>query len=441
VRTGIYSGAGDEGGKGVGASGGAMTTGVPPSSVTSPTVGRWRGWLVAALALIAVVNFLDRAALGAVAPQIQAAFHLDTRGYQGIVNAFLLAFTLSYAFGGPLVDRFGPRRSLTASLILWSLAAMAQGAATTPNQLALCRALLGLGEGIFWPAALRASVEWFEPRDWGRPIGLATAGAGVGTALAPVVMIAVQSLLPLGWRGAFVLTGSLGLLLVPLWIAASAAPPRPGEDEEEETALAQAENAPVSAVVRTRTFATLMVAQAAATATASLLIFYLILFLERERGFSTGMVARVGWIPAACLDVGAVCGGLLARRLAERGGALVPARKAALFASAGLMPFFLIAYYIPPIMGIALLVPLCVACLGYGSVMTNLLTLYGDLFPRCRVGTMIGFGGAAGNLGAVLIGSVVAAAIDRTHSFLPMLLAAGLLPLLAAAIIGLGLRR
>jgi ACS family hexuronate transporter-like MFS transporter len=404
----------------------------------SPASARANGWrwrLAAVLMLVSVVNFLDRAALGAVAPQIQAEFHLDTRGYQSIVNAFLLAFTLSFALGGFLVDRFGPRKSLAVSLSLWSVAAMAHGVAATSTQLALCRAVLGLGEGLFWPSALRAAAEWFEPRDRGRPIGLATAGAGFGMALAPFVLATGSWL---GWRGGLAVIGALGLLVLPLWMMATAAPPSltDGREEVQDTADAP----PLSATLRTRAFATLLSADFLAAAVYSLLIFYLVLFLERERGIAALTVARVAWIPFIFLDIGAVCGGLLTRG-ADPDCDILLARKRVLVAAACLTSGFLMAYYAPPSLGLALLVPLCLACLGYGAIMANLIVLYSDVVPKIHLGKAAGIAGASGNLSAILIGSVVAVAVDRTHTYLPVLLACSLLPLLAAFLITRGLSR
>ena len=397
---------------------------------------RWP--VIVALALASTINFLDRAALGVLAPQIQAEFHLDTRGYQAIINAFLLAFTLSYAFGGALVDRIGARKGLTLALTAWSLAAMAHGLAQTPGQLSLCRALLGLGEGLFWPVAVRVAAEWFESKERGRPIGLATAGAGIGTALAPVLVTALQSVPALGWRGAFVATGGLGLFLFPFWIAFA---PRSGAKRESDTPDAASHFVPLRSLMRHRSFWTLLTAQALANAVTAVLLYYLLLYLQRERGFTTIMIGRAGWIPFAFADLGAIAGGFVASRLMERGYAPLAARKTTLILSGILTPFFVVAYFVPVTAPVAAMALLCLGCFGYAALAVNVLTLTSDLFPLSRVGAVMGITGAVGSIGAILITSNVAALIDRTGTYLSALIAAGCLPTLAALVVVIGIKQ
>jgi ACS family hexuronate transporter-like MFS transporter len=78
------------------------------------------------------------------------------------------------------------------------------------------RFLLGLGESANWPGATKAVAEWFPRRESGWAVALFDSGSSVGAALAPFIVFAVYRLTG-SWRPAFVVTGILGFLWIPLF--------------------------------------------------------------------------------------------------------------------------------------------------------------------------------------------------------------------------------
>ena len=105
---------------------------------------RW--WIVALVFLAAALNYVDRQALSALAPTIQADLGIDDRGYANVVNLFLLAYTISYLISGKLVDRLGTRAGTVLFVIWWSLANILTAASQGMRSLGFSRFLLGLGE-------------------------------------------------------------------------------------------------------------------------------------------------------------------------------------------------------------------------------------------------------------------------------------------------------
>ncbi|TPW01969.1 MAG: Hexuronate transporter, partial [bacterium] len=91
------------------------------------------------------------------------------------------------------------------------------GWARTGPELMGYRFLLGLGEAVFFPAAMRGVAEWFQPRDRSKPIGMFLAGASLGAVVATPIVGTMMEMPGIGWRGAFVFTGALGLVLAPFW--------------------------------------------------------------------------------------------------------------------------------------------------------------------------------------------------------------------------------
>lgn len=122
----------------------------------------------------------------------------------------------SYILGGRLADRFGCRRMVALTAGFWSIAGMAHALVGGLGSLSVVRALLGFGEAGFYPAAMRGVAGWFPPRDRAKAVGLFLAALSVGTLLAvPVVALITNRY---GWRVSFLLTGSLGFLLLPPWL-------------------------------------------------------------------------------------------------------------------------------------------------------------------------------------------------------------------------------
>jgi ACS family hexuronate transporter-like MFS transporter len=399
-------------------------------------------WQITGILLAAsVLNYLDRAALGVASSRILDELHLTKAQYGTVVSCFLLAYTLSYAFGGVIVDRIGTRRSVALTLALWSTANALHALAGSVWQLAAFRFLLGLGEAAFFAAAVRAASEWFRPADRSRPIGLILAGASLGALLAPVLVAGMMSVPGFGWRGAFALTGGLGFLLIPLWLALYHPPGRhPALGEAERAYLgdpaSQAVEAPwpVARVLSQPATWTLIVARCLTDASWNLFVFWLLQYFQRERGWSEVTVAQLGWIPFAAADLGAVAGGWLSGSLVRRGLSPVRARLVGMACGASLLPFALAGYLMPAHASLAALALVSVATFGHMLWGSNFLTLHSDLFPPACTASIIGISGAAGSLGGVAAQQTVGPLVDRTHSYLPVFLLIACLHPLAALI-------
>jgi ACS family hexuronate transporter-like MFS transporter len=189
---------------------------------------------VALLFGVAVLNYVDRQTLSALAPTIQSDLKIDDRAYADIVNIFLIAYTIAYLISGRIAARFGARASMVLFVAWWSVANMLTGALQGARSLEGFRFLLGLGEARVWPAASKAVSEWFPEKDRALAIRFYTVEATIGATVAPYLGIppathTYDQTLPLvtnwlgqgaSWRMAFILTGAVGLMwLIPsLWL-------------------------------------------------------------------------------------------------------------------------------------------------------------------------------------------------------------------------------
>lgn len=130
---------------------------------------------------------------------------------------------------GVLVDRFGPRRVVLASIPAFSLAV--GSFYFLPDNLSIFYLLAALlpicGIGLLPLSYLQAVSRWFDRR-LGLALGIANAGIGVGSAVVP--LIASAMLLAYGWRETFL--GLAALVLLVTWPAVYVGLREPGTEEQ-----------------------------------------------------------------------------------------------------------------------------------------------------------------------------------------------------------------
>jgi MFS family permease len=140
----------------------------------------------------------------------------------GFLNSLTL---LSSALGGIafgfIADRFGRVRSMTISILIYSLASGACGLSTSVTELAICRFILGLGLGGEWGTGAALIAETWRPEHRGKALALMQSSWAIGEILAVGVTAVV--LPTLGWRAVFF----VGVLpaLVAAWVRRSVPEP------------------------------------------------------------------------------------------------------------------------------------------------------------------------------------------------------------------------
>jgi ACS family hexuronate transporter-like MFS transporter len=191
---------------------------------------RW--WIVGLLFFAAVLNYVDRQTLSALAPTIQKDLDMNEQDYANVVNIFLVAYTFAYLLSGRIADKMGTRKGMFVFVAWWSIANVFTAAANSIASLSVNRFALGLGEAGIWPAASKAVSEWFPKKERAFAIGLYIMGATIGATVAPYIVIPLAtysyaSTFPVftdwlgqgtGWRFAFILTGVAGLVWLIPWL-------------------------------------------------------------------------------------------------------------------------------------------------------------------------------------------------------------------------------
>jgi ACS family hexuronate transporter-like MFS transporter len=396
---------------------------------TAPAASR-RRWGVAALLFFAtVINYVDRQTLSVLAPVLRDEFQMTNSDYSRVVFAFLLAYLIMQSGSGRIMDWLGTKTGFSLTIAWWSVAAMLHAAAASVMSLGAFRFLLGLGEAGNWPGGVKAVSEWFPPKERAFAIGFFNSGSTLGAVIAPplVAWIALQW----GWRNAFILTGSLGFVWLAFWLLFYRTPSQ---------TFAKANAAPRTAwseLFRFREVWGLMLARMMADPVWWFYVFWLPEYLKRERGFTLAMIGFFAWIPFLTADAGNLLGGLASGWLIRRGRPILWARKAVMAASALLMMAGIPAVLAPE--AAVSLALISVATFAYSTWAANILTLPADLFPQQVVASVSGLSGTGAALGGMIFTLIIGAVVDR-FSYVPVFIAAGVMPLIAASIVMMSIR-
>ena len=161
-------------------------------------------------------------------------------------------------------------------------------------------------------------------------------------------------------------------------------------------------------------------------------MFWLPKYLLDARGFDIKAVGSVAWIPFAAAAVGCLVGGGLSSALLHRGWSVNAARKLALGLSAVVMPCVMA---VPHVSVPWVIVLFSVAFFGQQSWSTLVMILPTDLFPKNALGTVAGFVGLGGALGGVVLGQLAGYLLDHGYSYVPVLMIAGSLHVVAFLLI------
>jgi MFS family permease len=190
----------------------------------TPTRARYR--VVALATTLAMVTYLDRVAIGTLAPAIRHDLSLSAVQMGWIFTAFQLAYGLFEVPTGRWADRVGTRSVVARIVIWWSALTAATAAAMSYPVMLLVRFLFGAGEAGAWPCVARTFSRWIPQRERGRAQGVFFAGAHLVAGLTPALIVGggllgsswLGLLSVMSWRGVFVTFGLVGVVWVALWL-------------------------------------------------------------------------------------------------------------------------------------------------------------------------------------------------------------------------------
>lgn len=397
----------------------ALDRAVEPASVRAPKLR----WIIALLLFFStVINYMDRQNLSILARTIQNDLHINDIEYSYIVQAFLLAYTITYIFAGRMTDWLGTRVSMAIFVAWWSVADMLTSLSRSAFSLGCFRFLLGIGEPGNYTAAPKAVSEWFPPKERGLIIGLYTAGATLGATLAPpLVALAAATF---GWRAAFICTGSLGLIWLIPWLLIYRTPKQAVMAEAQEVAVAPVSRSPWKEILRRRETWLLLFGRLLTDPVWYFLLFWFPKYLNDSRHLSLAETGKIAWIVYLAADIGCLAAGYFSGVMIRRGMAPSSSRLRMMTLAALLLPISPLVAFAPDATTAVLVAS--VAAFAHLCWQTSLSTLLVDLYPKYLLGTVFGLVAAGSGFGGMVSTNLVGRVIT-TWSYTPIFIAMGLL--------------
>lgn len=413
---------------------------VPPPTAAPRIIPRLRWWIGGLLFASTVINYIDRQTLALLAPYLQLQYHWTNTDYANLVVAFRVAYSVGMTVCGRLMDRIGTRRGLSLTVAWYSLVSMLTSLARGFYSFAAFRSLLGAGESANWPAATKAVNEWFPQRERGLATALFDSGSSVGAAISPFIVLWIY--FRWGWRPAFMLPGVLGFFWLLAWRWLYRSPeehPRLGPEERQMLAAEKSEfewrPAPRQRwrdlLKLPQTWGTIIAKSFTDPVWFFVTDWFPIYLVAKGINLRSSLVAI--WIPFIAADLGNFFSGAASGYLIQRGWGLGRARKAlVIFGGIG-VTFLIPTVFTTNLYLIALLFALATFC--YASFTTIANVLPADLYHNESVASVSGISGTGAGIGTIIASELIGHVSDArrlagTHSFDPIVIVAGIVPLI-----------
>jgi MFS family permease len=272
---------------------------------------RWA--VLAFLVVLSVITYLDRVCLSVAGVRMQEDLGISRQHWGWVLGVFSLGYGIFEIPTGALGDRLGQRRVLTRIVVWWSAFTSLTGLVSNYYLLLLTRFLFGAGEAGAYPNMAGTIGRWFPPTERARAQGAVWAASRVGGALSPLIVVPLMA--ALGWRAAFYIFGSIGMVWALLWYTWYRDRPygQPGAAPDDA-------GVPWAALFRSRQLWLIMSMAWCYGWGASFYLSWLHTYLEKGRGLSEEEMGHYSALPFVMGALGNLTGGFLGDRLSRRYG-------------------------------------------------------------------------------------------------------------------------
>ena len=405
-------------------------------------------WVICAMLFFATtVNYLDRQVLSLLQPMLEEEFHWTDNDYGTITAIFSLFYAISMLFAGRFIDWMGTRKGYAWSIAVWSagaalhalcgvltekwvglpdadaLRAVAAGTdlAATISMVSvtffiIARCVLALGEAGNFPAAIKATAEYFPKKDRAFATGIFNSGANVGAIVAPFTVPLMAELW--GWEMAFIIVGLIGFIWMGIWLfiyKPIADNPKVNDAErayiqQDDAELTKDEIEPENES-KLSFIECLGFKQTWAFAFGKFMtdgvwwffLFWTPAYLKIQYNMEGTQIAWPIAILYSITVIGSVFGGKFPTYFINRGMNPYAGRMRAML----IIAFFpLVVLFAQPLGYISYWVPILLISVGasaHQAWSANIFSTVGDMFPKSAIATITGIGGMAGGIGSFFI--------------------------------------
>ena len=307
----------------------------PGSSITPSRIPR-RYTIVALYFIATMLCYVDRVSISVAIIPLARRFDYAA-GAQGLIlSAFFWGYFCTQLVGGWMSDRFGGRRVLGAGVAIWSLATLLtpQAAAISFPLLFAIRVVLGLGEGVNFPAIHSLTARWMLVSERARSLSLNFSGMYLGTVLA--LLASPMIIAAFGWPALFYISGAIGLAWVVAWMLAAADRPEDSRHispaelaaiTSTRNAEARASRVPWVKIAREKAVWAIVLAHFCSNFGFNILLLWLPTYLHHSFGVTVARVGIYSIVPWIATFVVVNSGGWLADAMLLRGTSVGATRK------------------------------------------------------------------------------------------------------------------
>ena len=381
--------------------------------------------------LAVFICFIDRVNISVAIIPMQAQFGWSESQVGIILGSFYIGYIISMTFSGFLADKYGGKIVLAYGLLFWSFFTLITPAFAYSGYffLILIRILMGLGEGVTFPAWHSIYARWIPFEERTRAIAITNSGISFGSVFGLVVTAMIIE--GYSWEWVFYSFGALGILLFFFWQKVVTSYPEDHKsisNEELEYIKAEAPtnsaapSIPFLEVIKNGPFIAIVVA----TFCNNWALFTFLSYLPKFMSSSTeigGLGLELGsslfilliLVPSVVSVFALILGGISADMLIKRGYKTIKVRK--FFNSLGFFGAALFLFLLPFQSSILLVITLlCLTNLCSGLGAGGYGVNHADLGPK-YTGSLFGISGSLGMIAAVLSPIVAGIILQATNSW------------------------
>jgi ACS family hexuronate transporter-like MFS transporter len=412
---------------------------------TEKHIGSYR-WTICALVFFATtVNYLDRQVLSLLQPRLEEIFHWTNTDYANITAVFQFTYALSMLFAGRIIDKLGTKKGFAWAIIIWSIGAVVHALAIPIGEgisvvlgwagitvlsisvagFMFSRAILAFGESGNFPAAIKATAEYFPKRERSFATGIFNSGANIGAILAPLTVPWIYR--HWGWEAAFIIVGGIGFLWLGAWLFLYEKPENQKrlsaaelayinlDQDEKQVASTEDKDAKVkwTQLLGYRQTWAFAFGKFMTDGVWWFFLFWLPAYLKAQYGIiGDGVILPLSVVYTMAM-VGSISGGWFPMFFIRKGLQVYDGRMRAMLLIA-LFPLVILAAQ--PLGGITFWIPVLLIGVGasaHQAWSANIFTTVSDMFPKKAIASVVGIGGMAGGLGAVLLTKTGGALFDH----------------------------
>ena len=387
---------------------------------------RW--WIIGLIALVTVINYIDRSALAIMWPSISEDLGMSLSDYALILNVFMVAYAIGQSVSGKLFDKIGTRMGYVVVVIVWGLSSFFHSMARGILSFSFLRVTLGLGEAGNWPGAAKSNAEWFPINERAIAQGIFNAGSSLGSVIAPPLIAILWA--AFGWQVTFMIIGSFGLLWLLPWLIINKAGidkhPWLTELEHEHIKKGQHkadQNVDTKAlslkeILSHRESWSVLIGRFFLEPIWWLFVGWMPIYLADVYGFDVKQIGLFAWVPYVGAAIGSIGGGWYSGKLMKK-YSVNRSRKTTIVIGGILMFLGLVAtiFFADTAMKFVLIV--FMVLFGFQFAISNVQTIPSDLFSGKSVGSLAGLGGTIGVFSVIIINFLVPM-ISQQFSYTPI---------------------